>query len=115
MSSSVVGHMEELPSAQILELSELDGRATDGKNVLGGSMDLLQGVKVSLKVVLGEANTTLGELMNMKEQSVLKIDREIGQPIDITVNGNVVARGELVAIDDNFGVRITEIAATARS
>lgn len=115
MSNTHEGSQSESHTAQIIELAELTTQPPVGVNVLAGNLNLLQGVKVNMTVVVGEANTTLGELMNLKEQSVLKIDRPVNQPIDITVNGNVVARGQLVVVDDNFGVRITEIAAVAQS
>lgn len=102
---------EQQHSTQIIELSEFQAQAPTGSPVLGGNMSLLQGVKVNLTVVVGEARTTLGELMELKEAAVLKIDRPVDCPVDVLVEGNVVARGQLVVVDDNFGVRITEIAA----
>ncbi|HYD61592.1 MAG TPA: flagellar motor switch protein FliN [Noviherbaspirillum sp.] len=104
---------EQQHSTQIIELSEIRPQTPSGSPVLGGNIGLLQGVKVKLSVVLGEAHTTLGELMDLKEASVLKIDRQVDHPVDVLVEGNVVARGQLVVVDDNFGVRITEIAAPA--
>jgi flagellar motor switch protein FliN/FliY len=99
--------------AQVIELSELQAQ-TPGANILGGNLNLLNGLKVTLSVVVGEVATTLGELMNLQEASILKIDRQADYPIDIVLNGAVVARGQLVAVDDNFGVRVTEIAAAAK-
>lgn len=99
--------------AQIIELSELAPQAPTGAAVMGGNIGLLHGVKVRLAVVVGEAHTTLGELMGLQEQSVLKIDRPVDCPVDVMVDGNVVARGQLVVVDDHFGVRVTELAAPA--
>jgi flagellar motor switch protein FliN/FliY len=76
---------------------------------------LLNSLKVTLTVVVGEVKTTLGELLSLQESSVLKINRQADYPVDVVVNGNVVARGQLVVVDDNFGVRVTEIAAVATS
>ena len=104
------------PSAtQIIELSELQPQAPTGPAVLGGNMGLLHGVKVKLSIMVGEAQTTLGELMALKEASILKIDRQADHPVDVLVEGNVVARGQLVVVDDNFGVRITEIASAVQA
>jgi flagellar motor switch protein FliN/FliY len=47
--------------------------------------------------------------MNMKDAHVLKLDAALDAPVDVLLEGNVVARGQLVAVDDNFGVRITEL------
>lgn len=101
-------------STRIVELSEFQPIAPTGANVMNGNIGLLQGVKVQLTVVVGQANTTLGELMDLKESAILKIDREVDCPVDVMVNGNVVARGQLVVIDDHFGVRVTEIASVAK-
>jgi flagellar motor switch protein FliN/FliY len=48
--------------------------------------------------------------MGLQESSLLKIDRKADYPVDVMLNGSVVARGQLVVVDDNFGVRITEVA-----
>ena len=98
---------------QIIELSELSRQIPSGPALFGGNLGLLNGVKVKLTVQVGEAHTTVGELMGLKEMSVLKIDRPVDCPVDVMVDGNIVARGQLVAVDDNFGVRITEIASAA--
>ncbi|MNY65664.1 flagellar motor switch protein [compost metagenome] len=51
----------------------------------------------------------MGELLSAKEHQVLKLDRGIEQPVDLTIEGKVVARGQLVAVDGHFAVRITEL------
>ncbi|AKU24729.1 hypothetical protein ACZ75_06390 [Massilia sp. NR 4-1] len=94
-------------------MAELGGQTPSGPAILGDNLRLLDSVPVSLEVKVGNVQTTVGELMGLKEQAVLKIDRHSEQPVDVIVNGNVVARGQLVVVDDNFGVRITEIAAAA--
>jgi flagellar motor switch protein FliN/FliY len=96
--------------AQGIELPPLAQNAGSGPALLGNSVTLLNGVSVRLSVVVGEAVTTLGELMALREASVLKVDRPVDAAVDVLVNGKVVARGQLVAVDDNFGVRITEVA-----
>lgn len=100
---------------QLVSLPELAPAAPFGPALLGSHAGLLDSVKISLSVVVGEAQTTLGELMGLKQASVLKIDRAVDTPVDVMVNGNVVARGQLVVVDDNFGVRITDIAPPAQA
>ncbi len=102
-------------SAQMIELPELRQQSATGPAVLGANLHLLKDVQVKLNAVIGSVHTTLGELMDLKETSVLKIDRQIDCPIDVLLGDQVVARGQLVAIDDNFGVRITEVASTTQS
>ncbi len=101
--------------AQLVGLPEMPPATPAGPALLGGNMNMLDSVKVGLTVVLGEAQTSIGELMHLQQGATLKVDRHVDSPVDLIVNGNIVARGQLVAIDDNFGVRITEIAPTSKN
>ncbi|HEX7650902.1 MAG TPA: FliM/FliN family flagellar motor switch protein [Noviherbaspirillum sp.] len=101
---------KERPPAQLVELPDVSNAQPSGTPIVGDNIQLLRGVKVSVTAVVGDIQTTLGELMSLKESSVLKIERHVDDPIDIIVDGKLFARGQLVAIDDNFGVRITEVA-----
>jgi len=96
--------------AQLISLPELNAASAAGPAVLAAGAGLLNGVKISLSVVVGAVHCTLGELQGMKEASVFKIDRHVDSPVDVVVNGSVIARGQLVVVDDYFGVRLTEIA-----
>jgi flagellar motor switch protein FliN/FliY len=95
---------------EMVKLEELAPQAPAGPALLGANLRLLDGVQVDLSVVVGTARTSLGELMALQENAILKIDRKADYPVDVMLNGNVVARGQLVVVDDNFGVRITEVA-----
>jgi flagellar motor switch protein FliN/FliY len=106
-----IKEVEPRRAPQLVELSEFSGQTHIGANVLGGQLGLLGGVKVRLTVVVGHVQTTLGELMELKQSAILKVDRPVDYPVDVLVDGNVVARGQLVVVDDNFGVHITELAA----
>lgn len=66
-------------------------------------------VKATLQVYLGSATLTVGELMSATKNQVLVLDRTVGQPVDLLLEGQVVARGQLVALDEHFAVRITEL------
>ena len=69
----------------------------------------LHGIRTRLTVVLGSVDISVGELLGAKEQQVLRLDRTLEQPVDVMLDGQVVARGMLVAVGDDFGVRITEL------
>jgi len=64
---------------------------------------------LEIAVRLGDTTRTIEELMKLIPGAVIELDREIDQPADLIVNGHVVARGEIVIIEENFGVRITSI------
>ena len=69
-------------------------------------MKSIEDTKLPIEVVLGGASKTLAELKNMGEGTILELDKLAGEPVDIKVNGKIVAKGEVVVIDENFGVRV---------
>lgn len=75
----------------------------------GSPANPLHGIRTRLTVVLGSIELSVGELLGAREQQVLQIDRTLEQPVDVMLEGQVVARGTLVAVGDSFGVRITEL------
>lgn len=68
-------------------------------------------VKARLQACLGEAVMTVGELLAAREHQVVVLDRHVEQPVDLLIEGKVIARGQIVAVGDNFAVRITELPA----
>lgn len=66
-------------------------------------------VPVSVQAVIGKTTMEVSELMHLGEGSVLELDRRVGEAIDIYVNSRLVARGEIVVVDDRLGVTMTEI------
>jgi flagellar motor switch protein FliN len=99
---------------QVLELPSAADRQEQGAPLLSGQLGLIQGVKVRLAASLGSASLTVAELFALKDGSVLKLDRSIDEPVEIMLEGQVIARGRLVAVDDSFGVSITEIATAGK-
>ena len=95
-----------------VELPNIADRKEQGAALFSGHLGLIHGVKVRLSVSMGSASLTVAELFALKEGSVFKLDRAIDEPVDIVLEGQIVARGRLVAVDDSFGVSITEIAAS---
>ncbi len=76
-----------------------------------GSLGLLSDVDMEVTVELGRTTMPIRELLALQPGMVVEIERSAGAPIDVLVNGRLIARGEVVVIDEEFGVRITEIAA----
>lgn len=102
-------------SVHSLELAELPGRQEpSGPALLDGQLALLNGVKVMLSTSLGRAQMSVGELFSLKDGSLVKLDRLINEPVDLLLDGQVIARGQLVAVDDNFGISITQAPSAAK-
>lgn len=74
-----------------------------------GHLDILMDVPLEITVELGRVKMQVREVLELTNGSVVEIDRIAGEPIDVLVNGRIVAKGEVVVVEDNFGVRITEI------
>ena len=70
-------------------------------------------VTLQLTVELGTCTMSVAEVLELGSGSIVELDRKVDEPIDLHVNGRVVARGEVVAIEDNFGVRVTDLIQTA--
>jgi flagellar motor switch protein FliN/FliY len=102
-------------TAQIIALPDLHagpGADTAGKEAAASILrdwHPLHQIKARLQVCVGEATLSVGELLAAKANQVLRLDRAVDQPIDLTIEGRVVARGQLVAVDGHFAVRITEL------
>ncbi len=75
----------------------------------GRNLDLLLNVSLQVTAELGKCKMNVRDILKLGTGSVVELDRLAGGPVDLLVNNKLVARGEVVAIDDNFGVRITEL------
>jgi flagellar motor switch protein FliN/FliY len=73
------------------------------------NFDLLLDVSLELSAELGRATLSVREIVELGTGSIVQLDRAAGGPVDVLVNGKAVARGEVVALDDRYGVRITEL------
>ena len=91
-----------------VELAELEPSAA---HPAGAGQDLtpVLDVPVELAVEIGRARMTIRETLGIAPGSLIALDRVAGEPVDLLVNGRRIARGEVVAIDEEFGLRVTEV------
>jgi flagellar motor switch protein FliN/FliY len=73
------------------------------------NLDLLAGLQMHVSVELGRTDLTVAEVLGLGPGSVVELDRVAGEPVDILVNDRLIARGEVVVVDENFGVRVVEV------
>jgi flagellar motor switch protein FliN/FliY len=73
------------------------------------NLNLIMDVPLQITVELGKAKKSIREVLEMGPGSVIELDKLAGEPVDLLVNGKLLAKGEVVVIDENFGVRITDI------
>ena len=75
------------------------------------ALERLRDVPVELAVEIGRTRMTIGEALALGPGSIVTLDRLAGEPVDLLVNGKPIARGEVVVIDEEFGLRVTEVVA----
>lgn len=73
------------------------------------TLEAVYDIPVQLSVVLGKTNMQVNQLLKLGRGAVIELDRKVGEPIDIYVNSRLVARGEVVVVEDRIGVTMTEI------
>jgi flagellar motor switch protein FliN/FliY len=100
-SSCATGVMDDESDSLIRDLK---GDVSDTAN-----LDLLLDVNLQVSVELGRAALKFREVLNLAPGSVVELDRQTSEPVDILVNGSLLATGEVVVVDDHFAVRITKL------
>ena len=78
------------------------------------NFDLLSGVSLRVSVEVGSASMRLSDLLNLAEGSVVELDRQANDMLDIFANGTLIAKGEIVNMDGRYGVRVSEVVSTDR-
>jgi flagellar motor switch protein FliN/FliY len=77
-----------------------------------GNIGLIMDVFMEMTVELGRTRKSIKDILSMGEGTIIELDKLAGEPVDILVNHKLIAKGEVVVIDENFGVRVTEIVST---
>ena len=105
--SSVDEPASELPSGvRPFELQDLVGLAGAAEPA---TLELVRDVELDLKIELGRTHMHLEEVLRLKKGAVVTLDKLAGDPVDIYVNGRLIARGEVLVLNDNFCVRVAEL------
>ena len=94
------------PTVQSVQFGDLQGQPVHQES---GNIGLLMDVYMEMTVELGRTKKLIKEILGMGEGTIIELDKLAGEPVDILVNHKLIAKGEVVVIDENFGVRVTEI------
>lgn len=98
-------------------LSEEEKRPGQGRSAPAGNNVILD-IPVEVQIVLGSTEMPVSDLMTLQKGSTVALDRRIGEPVDVVVNGRRIARGEITVLESDpsrFGIRLTEIVAPTKS
>lgn len=114
MMASGGSRMEQASGAGRTDLSpmqevEFPQISTTVQGLASPNLDLLLDVQMTVTVELGRTRKYIREILLLGEGSILELDKLAGEPVDLLVNGKLIAKGEVVVIDENFGVRVTDI------
>ena len=101
-----MGSSQVPPNVQPVQFANLQGAGAAGEQ---GNIGLLMDVYMELTVELGRTRKLIREILGIGEGTIIELDKLAGEPVDILVNHKLIAKGEVVVIDENFGVRVTEI------
>ena len=101
--------LEEFPDSTAITVND------DATDKTASDLAPVFDVPVNISAVLGKAHMSVAQLLKLNRGSVLELDRKVGEAIDIFVNNRLVARGEVVVVEDRLGVTMTEIIKTEDS
>jgi flagellar motor switch protein FliN/FliY len=94
------------PQAQQMELDEF----SDTGNVAGRpDLDVILDIPVTISMEVGRTSITIRNLLQLNQGSVIELDRLAGEPLDVLVNGTLIAHGEVVVVNEKFGIRMTDV------
>lgn len=99
---------KEMPASSVNEMTA-EKQSAKPESAPESNIDLLLDVSLRVTVELGRTRMKLAQILELQHGSVVELDRLAGDPVDIFVNDRMVAHGEVVVVDDKFGVRITEM------
>lgn len=91
------------------QLNELEGDAGASGTGAEINLDLLMDIQVTLSVEIGRTRLSIKDLLALTQGSVVELGREVNEPLDLMVNGTLIARGEVVEADGRFGLRLIDV------
>ena len=89
------------------ELENLQADSAGGRSEV--NLDAIVDIPVTLSVEIGQTQISIRNLLQLNQGSVVELDRLAGEPLDVLVNGTLVAHGEVVVVNDKFGIRLTDV------
>lgn len=93
-------------SEQSVELDELQD---EGTPVSDPKLDVILDIPVTLSMEVGQTDIPISNLLQLNQGSVIELDRVAGEPLDVMVNGTLIAHGEVVVVNDRYGIRLTDV------
>lgn len=89
--------------------AKLDELKDSGKRVDAPDLDVILDIPVKISMEVGNTEITIRNLLQLNQGSVIELDRLAGEPLDVLVNGTLIAHGEVVVVNEKFGIRMTDV------
>ncbi|CAM3356373.1 flagellar motor switch phosphatase FliY [Marinicrinis lubricantis] len=112
-SAPASGHIQHQRNVNVQPVEYTQFQPQGFSQATGGNLNLLMDIPLKVTVELGRTSKLVREILELSQGSIIELDKLAGEPVDILVNNKLVAKGEVVVIDENFGVRVTDIVSQA--
>lgn len=99
---------EEIQNLDISKLETVERPIEEESSSRAGTLELLMDVELELSAILGSCDMPIKKVLDLTKGSIVELDNKTSEPINLLVNGKKIGRGEVVIIEDNFGLRITD-------
>lgn len=99
-------------AAQAAPMEQLEDDAADVKDE-DANIDVILDIPVTIAMEIGRTTISIRNLLQLNQGSVVELDRLAGEPMDVVVNGTLIAHGEVVVVNDKFGIRLTDVVSAA--
>lgn len=106
MAEQAESEASQAEPAALDELTESSASMTEEE---GNKLDTILDIPVTISMEVGRTNISIRNLLQLNQGSVVELDRVAGEPLDVLVNGTLIAHGEVVVINDKFGIRLTDV------
>ena len=109
--AAALEQQEREEKAQTMSLHELkdEGQSVEGRP----DLDVILDIPVTISMEVGRTSITIRNLLQLNQGSVIELDRLAGEPLDVLVNGTLIAHGEVVVVNEKFGIRMTDVISPA--
>ena len=98
----------ETPDAETVDFDELEN-TSNPKDADNPDLDVILDIPVTISMEVGGTSITIRNLLQLNQGSVVELDRLAGEPLDVLVNGTLIAHGEVVVVNEKFGIRMTDV------
>ena len=107
--------LEEQEAAEAVEQMPMQNLVEDGEegNIGDKNLDVILDIPISVSLQIGSTKISIRNLLKLNQGSVVELDRLAGEPLDVLVNGTLIAHGEVVVVNEKYGIRLTDVISAA--